>query len=68
MTNIDLKGINFPEECPMTLSELIEQLWDIKARLGDISVYVLCRDSGGSYNELDTPYIMIDENKKVVTL
>lgn len=68
MTNVDLKGINFPEECPMSLSELIEQLQVIKVRQGDISVYVLCRDSGGTYNELDIPYIMVDENKKVVTL
>lgn len=58
----------FPEECPITISELIEDLTEIKNKHGDLYVYIECRGIGGSYYEVDTPFIVVDEKIKAITL
>lgn len=47
----------------MTIDELIEKLEEIKAKEGNIDVYVQYRDDGGEYWGGEDPWLIVREEE-----
>lgn len=47
----------------MTIDELIEKLEEIKAKEGNIEVYVQYRDDGYSYSGGEDPWLIVREEE-----